>query len=175
MLTVISILINDDDINYHFYKSKNDIVNYINNFNYTQKFNIFSQDQEEKNINNNNSIIDVMLKETDNKTVYLKDSIKTERDFTNKNFLEGAVLEISMVAKYKVWVEIKNSKGNMIISRIFEKGDKYKFPKGSNYNLSTNDASGLKFYNAEKLLVLAGKSEEILSDININEYLINIK
>jgi len=146
-----------------------------NIFNYTQKFNIFSQDQEEKNINNNNSIIDVMLKETDNKTVYLKDSIKTERDFTNKNFLEGAVLEISMVAKYKVWVEIKNSKGNMIISRIFEKGDKYKFPKGSNYNLSTNDASGLKFYNAEKLLVLAGKSEEILSDININEYLINIK
>ncbi len=177
LMIIVSILINDDDINYHFYKTKNNIINYINNSNHTQKFYIFSQGQSEQKINknNHNSIIDVMVKETDKEILYPKVLIKTERGFVNKNSLEGTLSEISMIAEHKVWVEIKSSEGNIIISRIFEKGDKYRFPNDSNYNLSTNDASGLKFYNTVKSFGSIGQSREILSDININEYLVNIK
>jgi len=116
-----------------------------------------------------------MVKETHKEILNPKVLIKTERGFVNKNSLEGTLSEISMIAEHKVWVEIKNSEGNVIISRIFENGDKYRFPNGSNYNLSTNDASGLKFYNTVKSFGSIGQSREILSDININEYLVNIK
>lgn len=174
LMVIISILINDDDINYYFNKSKNDIISYINNLHNTQKFYIFDQGQEEIK-NKNNPIIDVVVKDPDKEVSYLKNLINKERDLVNKNLIQDSLSEISMIAGNNVWVEIKNNKGNVIISRIFEKGDKYRFPSDSNYSLSTNDPSRLEFYNSQKSFGLLGDSEEILSDINISEYLINLK
>jgi cytoskeleton protein RodZ len=59
---------------------------------------------------------------------------------------------IKIIAKSRSWVEIKNSKGDVLVSKIFLPGEEYYIPENSDFILNTGNIGGLRFIVHEKEL-----------------------
>ncbi len=74
---------------------------------------------------------------------------------------------ISIKAKQNSWIEIKDSKNNILLSRVLKPDDVYNVPADLKTYLTTGNAGGLDVYINNKFAGVAGKPGEVLRNYQI--------
>ncbi len=66
------------------------------------------------------------------------------------------------------WVEIKNAKGDIIVSNILEKGDQYFVPDSPDLSMSLGNAANVEIIIDGRTLMPLGKDGDVRRDIPLN-------
>lgn len=74
---------------------------------------------------------------------------------------------IAIKSSSNSWVEIRNDKNTIMLSRVLKEGDVYYVPAVGNYFLTTGNAGGLEMYVDKKFAGFAGTSGEVLKNYKI--------
>lgn len=75
---------------------------------------------------------------------------------------------VLLQAKEQTWVEVKNEKGEIVLSRLFAPNETFEFQDPQNLVLKTGNASGIQLSVADKSLSFPERRGEIIKDIPLN-------
>jgi len=89
---------------------------------------------------------------------------KTLEDVVAMTAQESVLLTINE----ETWIEVKDSKGEIIVSRLFHPGETYEFKEPKDLALKTGNSKGIQLSFGEKIYKLQGKKNEVKSDIPLD-------
>lgn len=78
---------------------------------------------------------------------------------------EEVTNKMELVISEDSWIEIKNAKGEAVVSQVLKPGDKYIVPDEGGYSVSTGNAGGVTVFIDGKEIKTLGKSSEVKRNI----------
>ena len=152
-------------------KTENIIISEDNVFNNTE----ISQDKVDKNISKEKKIEDIDTIEKEEETVdtiYEKKTISPTNieDINNIEDIKG-IEEINFLLIEAIedsWIEVKDIKSKVIMSKIVKKNETIKLPYQKDLILVTGNAGGIVIKINNKTINTLGKSGEVKRNISLN-------
>lgn len=95
----------------------------------------------------------------------LKAALETPSEDGLKAVSEEETGKIELVISEDSWIEIKNAKGEAVVSQVLKPGDKYIVPEKEGYSVSTGNAGGVSIFINDKKVKTLGKSSEVKRNI----------
>lgn len=82
--------------------------------------------------------------------------------------LEPTHRQVSLHTTEATWIEVRDKKGNILISRMFQPGESFKFKNSEDLILKTGNLNGTYLSTGDKVFPISGKFEEIGQDIPLD-------
>lgn len=79
-----------------------------------------------------------------------------------------ATQPVTLEAREKTWIEVKDGEGHIILNRIFQPGESYEFKDGQNLFLTTGNLKGVHLSSSDKTFPQSGKAGEVKRNIPLD-------